>query len=249
MTGWLGKVTAWLDSVRDGCAQMLFPPVCWACNGPTQSAGAPFCAACDGQITLDPSPTCPRCAASVGPFVDLSNGCSHCREERFHFDRALRMGPYDRVVRHLILRMKAGDEGLAEVLAERWADILTPRLATLGAAAVVPVPLHWTRHLWRGFNVSEVLGRALASRLKIPCYPRCLYRRRRTPSQMALSREARRENVRSAFAARPYHALAGKCVILVDDVQTTGATVSEAARALRTLKPAEIVVAVLAHTG
>lgn len=172
----------------------------------------------------------------------------HCANEKLHFDAAFRLGPYDGLLRDAILRMKYGkDEVLAEVLGEMWARSLATRLNPC-PDVIVPVPLHWTRSWKRGFNQSEVLARSLARRLKLPCHGRILRRCRRTPQQAGIqSPTARRDNVRNAFALRPTSNLSGKIVLLVDDVLTTGATANEAARTLRHLQPAQIIVAVLAH--
>jgi len=166
----------------------------------------------------------------------------------------LRMGPYqqaapaENVLRAVILRLKhKGGQGLAEVIGRLWARTMAPRLTALAPQLVVPVPLHWRRRWTRGFNQSETLARALAAELKIPCRPWALRRTRPTPQQTLSTIAQRRDNVRGAFAARNVSGIAGKTVVLVDDVMTTGATASEAARALRKLQTARIVVAVLAH--
>jgi ComF family protein len=153
-------------------------------------------------------------------------------------------------LREVILRLKnSREENLAEIIGGVWARHMTLRLRELAPQAVVPVPLHWTRRYWeRGFNQSEILARCLAKNLQIPCYPYCIRRLRRTPRQTyQTNAAARRANVRGAFQARSHYDLAGKTVLLVDDVLTTGATANEVARAMATLKPARIVVAVLAH--
>ena len=160
------------------------------------------------------------------------------------------MGPYQELLRDVILRLKnSRHETLAEIIGNLWAYHLAPRLRDLSPQVVVPVPLHWTRRYWeRGFNQSEILARCLAKSLQIPCYPHCLRRLRRTPRQTQQETPAARyENVRGAFKARSRYSLTGKSVLLVDDVLTTGATANEAARALRVLKPARIMVVVLAH--
>jgi len=104
------------------------------------------------------------------------------------------------------------------------------------------------RYWSRGYNQSEALARSLAKNLRIPCNPHCLRRSRRTPLQsLAATPVARRHNVRAAFEARRGTDIAGKVVLLVDDVLTTGATANEAAKAIRPFKPRHILVAVLAH--
>jgi ComF family protein len=160
----------------------------------------------------------------------------------------VRVGPYNGLLRQLILRLKrAAGEGLAEQLGSLWAECAGARLSETGAEAVVPVPLHWWRRLARGYNQSAALARALADRLRLPCRTGWLRRVRHTPFQTSQTSSARRENVRQAFRARAVAGLRGRSVLLVDDILTTGSTAGEAARALRAAGAARVVVAVLAR--
>jgi uncharacterized protein (TIGR03000 family) len=122
-----------------------------------------------------------------------------------------------------------------------------PQLLALKAEVVVPVPLHWWRRWRRGYNQSAALAYGLAAGLKLSCQPGWLRRIRNTPPQTSQTLAGRRENVRGAFRARTGVPLRGRSVLLVDDVMTTGATASEAARALRAGGAARVVVAVLAR--
>jgi ComF family protein len=161
----------------------------------------------------------------------------------------LRLGPYDGLLRETILRMKhSRGESLAEVLGDCWGVHAQDRLRAVGADVIVPVPLHWMRRWTRGYNQSEALAYALAARLGLPCRPSWLRRSQNTPSQVQQTPAVRRENLRGAFLARRRPELAGKAVLLVDDVLTTGSTASEAARALRSGGAARVVIAVLAHS-
>src|SRR5262245_36804782 len=230
-----------------GFRHVMAPGVCLGCHGLLSPERNDFCCKCDHLFADDLSLTCPRCSSMVGPHVDLSAGCSQCRGERLAFDRAFRLGPYTGPLRELILRMKsAGSEALSEAVGERWAEIICPKIRANGIGVVVPVPLHWRRQWQRGFNQSQLLARALAGRLKVPCVE-ALQRVRHTPIQPSLSPTARRENVRNAFRAARRARIDGKSVVLVDDVMTTGATAHEAARALRDAGAASITVAVVAH--
>jgi predicted amidophosphoribosyltransferase len=173
-------------------------------------------------LTTDPYPTCPYCAGTVGPFANVDNGCTACRGERFVFERVVRLGNFDGLLRDVIYRLKhhAG-EGLAEVLGRLWASHAEAKLRELGINLVIPVPLHWWRRLRRGYNQSEPLARSLASRLGVPSRPGLLRRIRATPPQRGQTPTDRRQNLAGAFRARPHAELSGKTVLLVDDVLTT----------------------------
>ncbi len=231
-----------------GLLELVYPSTCFVCGQFLPAEQANFCTRCRSALTTDPFPCCPRCAGTVGPYVHLEGGCTACRDQSFHFECVVRLGPYDGLLRQVILRLKhASGEGLAEVLGELWASHLEKRLRDLKVDVIVPVPLHWWRRWTRGYNQSEVLARAIAHRLHIPCKPGWLRRIRNTPQQFKQTgATARHENVRKAFSARTWAALRGKTILLVDDVLTTGSTASDAARALRIAGAARIVVAVLA---
>jgi ComF family protein len=179
----------------------------------------------------------------------LEQGCPACRDAGFAFERALRLGPYEGLLRDVVLRLKEHTgEGLAEILGRLWVAHARARFKELNADVVVPVPLHWWRRWRRGYNQAETLAQVIAAGLGLPCWPRCLRRVRNTPKQSLQSSPSQRQaNVRGAFVPRAGLALAGKRVLLIDDVLTTGATASEAARALRRGGAAAVAVAVLAH--
>lgn len=237
-------------TLRNGATQLLYPGSCWMCGQMLEAGVIGFCPICRQALTSDPHPTCPRCSSSVGPHVAVTGGCQRCRGTSYSFDESLRLGPYEGLLRDAILRMKDWQgEGLAEMLGALWAEHVAPALRAKGPDVVVPVPLHWTRRWSRGFNQSHVLAQALAAALGVPCQARLLRRIRRTGSQTSLAGDERRKNPRGAFRAHRSQSLSlsGKTVLLVDDVLTTGTTASEAARALRSGRPAKIIVAVLAH--
>ena len=138
------------------------------------------------------------------------------------------------VARDLVLGFKHGDQthatpGLARFMANAAGDLLEQ------AEVCVPVPLHRWRLARRRFNQAGLLAAAIGRLAGIPVSQRALIRPRSTPSQGGLSRLARVRNVRGAMRIRPSAAdqLAGRSVLLIDDVLTTGATVAECARVLR----------------
>ncbi len=244
---WLERLARGGRELGQGLLQLLYPGCCLSCGEALAETCPHFCDRCRTALLSDPHRSCPRCAASVGPYALLDGGCVGCRGRALPFEAALRLGPYERLLHELIPRLKyhAG-EGLAEVLGELWGAHAAARFQAVQAEVIVPVPLYWLRRLRRGYNQSAAVAGGLARALGLPCRP-WLRRVRNTPKQVGRSFAARQENVRGAFRARRGAPLAGRSVLLVDDVMTTGATLGEAARALRTAGAARVSVAALAR--
>jgi len=178
---------------------------------------------------------CTRCGAPQGEGVGQIAGCLACKPVRggFAASEIVAIGEYSDELVELCLALKFGGERkVAQVLAAWLAALVTDRGVTEHVELVVPVPLSALRRLRRGYNQSEEIARELASLLKLP-WRNALRRVRDTPRQAMLSPAQRRANVADAFIARPNADIKGRGVLLVDDVMTTGATFTAAARALK----------------
>ena len=236
-----------LADLARGFRQLVYPAVCVRCEV-LVGCEEDFCPDCAATLTADPHFTCPRCTSTVGEHADVTDGCVRCRGDRFHFDSASRLGLYDGGHRDAILTMKrTTGQQLAECVGRLWARHHADRFRALGVGVVIPIPLHWWRRFRRGYNQAEALSEPVAQLLGIEHRPGWLRRTRTTRQQAQLPESDRRTNVRGAFAVTRSARLAGKAVLLVDDVLTTGSTASEAARALRQGGAAAVHVAVLAH--
>lgn len=162
--------------------------------------------------------------------LDADGVCTACRSNLRGFDRASSFGFYSGPLRSLIHLFKyAGMAPLSKPLGR----FLERALPLEGAYdAVVPVPLHWRKKWQRGFNQAELLARHIALRRHVPL-ANVLRRRKSAGVQASLSIAARRRNVAGAFTLKPGTNLAGKRILLIDDVMTTGATGSACAAALK----------------
>jgi ComF family protein len=231
-----------------GFRELLFPSMCLGCGNVFPGLADHFCPACTTALIADPHRTCPRCCSSIGEFANVEEDCPRCRGEKYHFERSFRLGPYEGLLREMILQMKSSaGEMLAECLGRLWAKCAESRFREAKADIIIPVPLHWRRKWDRGFNQSEALSEAIADHLGVLHAPRWLKRVTGTPFQTAVSPAERRQNLRGAFRASRSAHLAGKTVLLIDDVLTTGSTLSGAARALHDKGAARVIAAVLAH--
>jgi len=217
---------------------LVFPAVCPLCKAPL-AAGRhdPLCGACWEAMPRIRPPWCDRCGSPTGRLTlppsppEPSAVCGSCRADPPAWDWARAGTEYEGAVRDAIHAFKfEGKRALARPLAALVLEHVGRELdADLGA--LVPVPLAPDRERARGFNQAALVAERLAAALRVPVRPRWLARVRATATQSDLGAAERRANVRGAFVAAP--AVAGRHVIVVDDVLTTGATTAECALALR----------------
>jgi ComF family protein len=248
---------------RRGLSDLVFPPSCVGCHaeleeGAAQVPGVAVCESCFEAMELFSEPMCLRCGAPVPSFAPHDNGaesesrsragCYRCSGHKMWFDETIALGHYDGKLRDIVLRMKRaeGDAlslAMGRLMMEKWGQ----RLAEIGPDVVAPIPLHWRRRLAHRTNSAAVLAEVLARRLRMPLAERLLRRSRSTVRQFDLTPPERWKNVRGAFRVRTGYHLNKAHVLLVDDVLTTGATCSEAARALKKAGAERVSVAVVAR--
>lgn len=224
----------------------VFPPVCLACRTPLASHDG-LCVACWSGVDFIRAPICDRLGLPM-PFdtggVMVSAAAT---ADPPNYDRARAVARYDGTMRRLVHDFKFRDRLEVRHLLAQWLAQAASAVIADGQV-VVPVPLSRRRLLWRRFNQAAMLGRELA-RLKFLDFEiEALVRTRTTPSQVGLTRTQRRENVRGAFvvASERKHRINGRSILLIDDIITTGATASAAAKALKRAGAARVDVVALA---
>jgi ComF family protein len=227
----------------------LLPSTCLGCGEPLPARGAALglCAVCRAALKPLPRPACAVCSEPI-PAHAPPDGyrCGACRAHPPGFDRLLGLWSYEPPLDAVIQAFKFRR---LDYLGRHLADALTRELASRVPAcdAVVPVPLHWRRWLARGYNQAERIARPLAGALGLPLVP-ALVRRRATPPQSLLGRAERLANLRRAFHVPRPARVRGLCLLLVDDVSTTGATLDAAAAALKKAGAASVTALVAART-
>jgi len=252
---------SWASSLAESLFATLFPSDCRLCGAPlVKISRLPVCEECLSAMRPMAGGVCSVCGERlVSPHAfsgeDAEPKCGLCRRLDPPFAKAAAYGSYDGGLRELIHLLKYEQvRPAARVLGRMLAEVAAGLALSFGEAEVllVPVPLHVGKVRRRGFNQSDLIARE-ALKFKpagdrLALAPAVMERCRETQSQIGLTRHQRRENMRGAFAVAQPEAIAGREILLVDDVFTTGTTVSECARVLRRAGASKIWVATVART-
>ncbi len=242
------RATGAMRAVLRAALDLALPPLCPACRDPVE--GQALCPACWSKLSFITRPYCERLGI---PFVyDPGPGILSMEAiaDPPAYQRARAAVRFDEISRALVHGLKYGDRLDLAPMMGRWVTHAGRELLA-GADALVPVPLHW-RRLWaRRFNQSAMLAAAISAESGVPVATSVLKRVKPTAQQVGLSRTQRAANVQGAFRVPPEGrgAVAGRRLILVDDVLTSGATVDGCARALLRAGAANVDVLIFARVA
>lgn len=214
-------------------ASLLYPPSCTICSA-SVDPGEYLCHECESKISRIVPPFCAKCSQPFDGAITTEFACANCAHRKIYFEAAVSAYRARGIVRHAILNFKYGKEIHLRHLVARWlvAAFDDQRLRDRHFDAIVPVPLHPARERERGFNQAELLAEWLSDHLSLPMRP-ALERVHYTTTQTAFDRAERMQNLRGAFRLRKKADVRRLRVLLIDDVLTTGSTLSECARVLR----------------
>jgi ComF family protein len=246
-----GTWTHRLSGLMRQAIRSFLPAACAACESPLSSDPVSlFCASCWNTIAPVALSRCAQCDRPLPSPVAFTHSpthrCHHCTVRPPAYVKAWTLFPYLPPLQDAICLYKyRGKVSLAKPLARLMIDALP---ATLQADVIMPVPLHPSRLREREFNQSLLLADQIARHLHLPVSFTNLVRTLPSDPQSTLSRKERMKNLRRAFAVRDPGKIAQQRILLIDDVFTTGTTVNECAKVLRTSGAGDIVVLTLART-
>lgn len=212
---------------------LLYPPRCMVCQSIIE-VGKPlwFCGQCYANIIPIQNPVCKKCGAQMED--DDSEYCPDCRlaVNSIKIERNYSFMVYDHIARDLIHNFKYRGykdygEGLVNIISEKM-GLGFVRDVDL----IIPVPLHKKRLSERGFNQAEALAYHISKKTSKPIITDVLVRNRDTAKQSAIDHRARRSNISGAFSVVNYNKIRDKKIILIDDIYTSGSTISECAGVL-----------------
>ena len=225
------ELQAWLGATL----RLIYPEICQLCHNERASAHEGLvCSQCRSRIRFIRPPFCERCGLPFEGDLTAAFTCTNCRGLKLHFSSARSAAVAKTVVLEAIHQFKYGRALWFEpFLSDLLVRAAAPALPSERWDIIVPVPLHPLKLREREFNQAAVLAAHLSRVTQIPLAEDILHRIHATATQTLLSREKRAANMKNAFAVRRGRTLAGKKIVLVDDVFTTGATTNTCAQALR----------------
>jgi competence protein ComFC len=212
---------------------LLYPATCTIC-GKNLSAGRYLCDACETRVLRVVAPFCDKCSEPFHGSMASAFTCANCAHRTIYFDAAVAAYRSRGIVREVIHKFKYARQTHLRHLVGQWlrAGLDDKRLRDISFDLIVPVPLHPARQRERGFNQASLLAESLSAGIALRSTP-VLERIRYTTTQTTLDRSERMENLRNAFRLRKKADVRGLRVLLIDDVLTTGSTLSECARVLK----------------
>jgi competence protein ComFC len=216
-----------------GFSSLLYPPACTICAR-TVKPNEYLCPGCTEKLTPIAPPFCAKCSEPFAGAITSVFDCANCTHRRLYFDAAVSAYRSRGIVRHVLLNFKYGRQVHLRHLVGRWLldAFKDERVRSRQFDLIVPVPLHPAKQRERGFNQAEVLARYVSEQRGLACRP-VLERTHYTTTQTAFDRDQRMQNLRGAFRLRKSRDVRKLRVLLIDDVLTTGSTVSECARVLK----------------
>ena len=226
-----------LRAVINGLVDLIYPKKCLACSAKLDGDLRDIfvCAACNQAIKKNLPPFCVSCGRHLEKSAFAKNICPDCQRTKLDFDRAFSPCRYEGVIKELIHEFKyKGKDYLGAPLGKMMADFIREyQLPIDYLDYIVPIPLYRTRQREREFNQAKVLGDHIAKSFDKKLLDSVLVRKRHTKAQADLEKNARLLNVMDSFAVKNETGIKDKNLLLIDDVLTTGATCSQAARVLK----------------
>lgn len=226
----------------------IYPAQCVACDAATTDDFG-LCGACWRDTQFISGTICDVCGAGLpGDFGDVDAKCDECLRIARPWDKGRAVLAYSGVGRKLVLSLKHGDRtDLAQPVARWMIRQATPLLQP--DTMIVPVPLHWLRLVRRRYNQAAILGNIMGKLMKVPVCPDALIRHVATKPLQGHSRDARFVALDGAIKFNPkrQQSIAGRPVLLIDDVMTSGATLAASADALIAAGAARVDVVILAR--
>lgn len=240
-----------LNRLIQGLVDIIYPKICFICKNKIvpQVKDTVVCRPCEEKILINPPPFCRSCGRQLKTNSTAKGICPGCIKNHLYFDRAFSPCIYDGVIRDLIGGFKYKNRDyFGKYLSQFMINFIREYRLPVGYIDLVtPIPLHRSRLREREFNQARVLAEHIAREFNKVIDNNILIRHRHTLTQTELGIKERFTNIKGCFSLKKGVSLKNKNILLVDDVLTTGATTSEAAKTLKEAGAAIVFVLTLAN--
>ena len=228
---------------------LILPESCIICKNRT-SREIILCLQCFKKIKIIKSSICPKCGLPYPLPKGEDHFCEKCLKNKVFFDKARQVGYYNGILKKTIAALKYnGKTYISSRLGKLMANKIAMEKKKIDYNFIFPIPLHIKKLKERGFNQGYLLAKEVGKILKIKVEFKNLSKILENPSQINLSKNERKKNVRGIFYLKNPAQIKNKKILLIDDVYTSGATVNECARMLKQGGATEVDVLTLARTA
>jgi len=240
-----------LKTLKQSLINLIYPLVCvnCGCRLEPQTKPSHICQSCFALIKRNIPPFCVKCGRSlIDSGCASSIICSACKNKNYIFDRVWSACKYEDIIKELIhmfkYQRKIYVKDIFEELIKEFFDSFKMCFAEVDC--IIPIPLSSARYREREFNQAQIFAETIGQILAKPVLVNILCRTKNTKPQAYLNEQQRQDNLNGCFTIRNFSQISQKNILLVDDVLTTGATASEAAKALKSFYVKKIIVFTLA---
>lgn len=207
---------------------IIYPVRCPICTEIVIPKGNFICSSCKEKLPYVREPKCMKCGKPID-FMEKEY-CSDCQRKRYHYDKGYALWVYNEALKHSIARYKYhSKKEYAKFYIQEMLQLYGDKIIQLAPDVIVPVPIHRSKRLERGYNQADILAKGIGKTLNIPVISDLIIRNKKTLPQKKLSGAERLRNLSEAFQLNERAALCYnkniKRVLLVDDIYTTGSTI------------------------
>lgn len=213
---------------------IVYPKRCAICGGIVADKGNNVCSPCYKELPWIVEPTCKRCGKPVEN--DEIEFCYDCSRRQFYYENGFSLWNYTGKMKQSIAYFKYHNrKEYGKFYGEEFVRVFGKELLKLEPDALIPVPIHWTRYIERGYNQTEIIAKEIGERLDIPVIDDLLVRNRKTVAQKKLDDKERARNLEQAFSISKKWKSGSdlRKVIVIDDIYTTGHTINICAKVLK----------------
>lgn len=227
---------------------IIYPVRCPACREIVLPKGDKICPSCKEKLPYIREPRCMRCSKPIEQ--EEKEYCSDCEHKSYHYDKGYAVWAYDDVMRKSVAEFKYhGKREFAKFYAAEILRLYGDKIKSLSPDVIIPVPVHHSKLVERGYNQAELLAKGISAELEIPVLSDLLVRNKKTLPQKLLSDKERLRNLMEAFSWNEKAVMRDKApirkVLLVDDIYTTGSTIEACTNVLKSNHVTEVYFIVL----